>query len=62
MTRFLSKGGIYKLDRPAAAAICSSTLSRSSHAAGKMSPYMSSVRIGAAFISKDKGAGDRLIT
>lgn len=47
---------------PAAPAICSSTLSRSSHAAGWMSPYISSVRIGAALISSDKGAGERLIT
>lgn len=47
---------------PAAPAMCSSTLSRSSHAAGWMSPYISSVRIGAALISSDKGAGERLIT
>ena len=47
---------------PAAPAICSSMLSRSSQAAGWMSPYISSVRIGAALISRDKGAGDRLIT
>lgn len=47
---------------PAAPAMCSSTLSRSSHAAGWMSPYISSVRIGAALISRDKGAGERLIT
>lgn len=47
---------------PAAPAMCSSTLRRSSHAAGCMSPYISSVRIGAALISSDKGAGERLIT
>ena len=50
------------LSLPAAPAICSSMLSRSSQAAGWMSPYISSVRIGAALISRDKGAGDRLIT
>lgn len=50
------------MSSPAAAAICSSTLSRSSQAAGWMSPYMSSVRIGAALISSERGAGDKLIT
>lgn len=47
---------------PAAPAMCSSTLSSSSHAAGWMSPYISSVRTGAALIRSDKGAGERLIT
>ena len=47
---------------PAAAAICSSTLSSSSQAAGWTSPYMSSVRMGAALISSDRGAGAKLIT
>lgn len=47
---------------PAAAAICSSTLSSSSQAAGCTSPYMSSVRMGAALISSERGAGDKLIT
>lgn len=47
---------------PAAAAICSSTLSKSSQAAGWMSPYMSSVKMGAALISSERGAGDKLIT
>lgn len=47
---------------PAAPAMCSSTLSRSSQAAGWMSPYISSVRIGAALISSDRGAGERLMT
>lgn len=50
------------LSLPAAPAMCSSMLSRSSQAAGWMSPYISSVRMGAALISRDKGAGDRLIT
>lgn len=50
------------LSLPAAPAMCSSMLSRSSQAAGWMSPYISSVRIGAALMSRDKGAGDRLIT
>lgn len=50
------------LSLPAAPAMCSSMLSRSSQAAGWISPYISSVRIGAALISRDKGAGDRLIT
>lgn len=50
------------LSLPAAPAMCSSMLSRSSQAAGWMSPYISSVRTGAALISRDKGAGDRLIT
>lgn len=49
-------------DSPAAAAMCSSTLSRSSQAAGWMSPYMSSVKMGAALISSERGAGDKLIT
>lgn len=52
-------GGLYL---PAAPAMCSSMLSRSSQAAGWMSPYISSVRTGAALINRDKGAGDKLIT
>lgn len=49
-------------DSPAAAAMCSSTLSRSSQAAGCTSAYMSSVRMGAALMRSDSGAGDKLIT
>lgn len=60
VTRVVIISGFFLL--PAAPAMCSSTLSSSSHAAGWMSPYISSVRTGAALIRSDKGAGERLIT